>query len=106
MTTNFISYADAVKRFGNSYVLCNRVTEIDGALFERAMFDPFNEYGDLVDIYQYYITDCSFDDCDYLYKWYGIKFAYSEVLDAYILCVDHLGTSWDSVMIEDKSPRN
>ena len=99
-----ISYSDAVKRFNNNLILCNNVTEIDSELFENVCFDAFNEDGDLIDIYQYYITDCSKEDVVYLSKWYDLKFAYSEVLDCYILCVDHWGTSWTGVMIEDKSP--
>lgn len=99
-----ISYATAIKRFGNSYVLCNNVPAIDPALWENVYFDAFNEYGDLIDIYQYYITDCSEEDVRYLSDWYGLKFAYSEELDCFILMVDHWGTPWSGVMIEDNSP--
>lgn len=104
MKTNFISYADAVKRFGNSYVLCNNVTTIDTEMWENMWGDFFKEDEEtLIDIYQYYITDCSETDVKFLTKWYDLKFLYSEVLDCFVLCVDHWGTSWTGVMIEDKS---
>ena len=99
-----ISYSSAIKRFGNSYVLCNNVPAIDSNLWDNVYFNPYTEDDVLVDIYQYYITDCSEEDVKYLSNWYGLKFAYSEELDCFILMVDHWGTAWDYVMIEDNSP--
>lgn len=99
-----ISYSSAIKRFGNSYVLCNNVPAIDSNLWDNVYFNPYTEDDVLVDIYQYYITDCSEEDVIYLSDWYGLKFAYSEELDCFILMVDHWGTAWDYVMIEDNSP--
>ena len=101
-----ISYSSAIKRFGNSYVLCNNVPAIDSNLWDNVYFNPFTEDDVLIDIYQYYITDCSEEDVKYLSNWYGLKFAYSEELDCFILMVDHWGTAWDYVMIEDNSPEN
>jgi hypothetical protein len=95
-----ISFAQAVKRFSNSFVLCNNVPEIDPSIWENAYFD-FDDAGEIM---QYYITDCSAEDVKYLSSWFGLLFAYSEVLDCFVLCVDHWGTRWDGVMIEDKSP--
>lgn len=100
MTTNFISYSEAVKRFGNSFVLCNNVPEIDPSIWENAYFD-FDDAGEIM---QYYISDCSAEDVKYLSSWFGLLFVYSEVLDCFVLCVDHWGTAWSGVMIEDKSP--
>lgn len=34
---------------------------------------------------------------EYLEKTFGLLFTYSDLLDKYILCVDHFGTSWDYV---------
>lgn len=101
-----IDYASAIKRFGNSYVRCNNVPAIDPTLWENTWFDPYNEYGDLIDIFQYYITDCDETDVRFLSAWYGLKFAYSEELECFILLVDHWGTPWTGVMIEDNSPEN
>jgi hypothetical protein len=106
MKANLISYSDAVKRFNNSIILCNNVTEVDSMMWENMWGNFYNEHEDMIDIYQFYITDCTQADVKYLVKWYDLKFLYSEVLDCFVLCVDHFGTSWRWVMIEDKSPRN
>ena len=95
-----ISFAQAAKRFSNSFILCNNVPEIDPSIWENVYFD-FEDAGEIM---QYYITDCSAEDVKYLSSWFGLLFAFSEVLDCFILLVDHWGTSWDGVMIEDKSP--
>lgn len=105
MKTNFISYSDAVKMFNNHLIMCNNIAELDPTIWENVQFNLFDEYDDPIDIYQYYLTDCSATDVEYLSNWYGLKFTYSEMLDCYVLCVDHWGTSWSGVMIEDKSPR-
>lgn len=56
------------------------------------------DYGDdQVEIYQWYITDCSKWDMEYLRDTFGLLFTYSDMLDCYILCVTHFGTSWDYV---------
>lgn len=106
MTTNFISYADAVKRFNNSLILCNNISELDTTIWDNMLFSLEDEDGNTREIMQYYITDCTREDVEYLSQWYGLLFTYSELLDCFILCVDHWGTSWRGVMIEDKSPRN
>lgn len=101
-----ISYSKAIKTFGNSFVLCNNVTAVDPQMWEN-MYGNFYREDDetLIDIYQYYITDCSADDVRYLSEWFNLPFLYSEELDCFVLCVDHYGTAWDCVMIEDNSPR-
>jgi hypothetical protein len=104
MTTRFISYADAAKWFDNSLVLCNNIVEIDSDIFDNMQFSLEDEDGNYREIYQYYITDCNSDDVRCLSSWFSLLFSYSPLLDCYILCVDHWGTPWKSVMIEDKSP--
>jgi hypothetical protein len=106
MTTNFISYSEAVKRFNNSLILCNNIAEIDPSIFDNIRFSLDDEDGNPRDIYQYYLTDCSRYDVEYLSEWFGLLFTYSDMLDCFVLCVDHFGTSWRGVMIEDRSPRN
>ena len=105
MSTSYISYSSAVSRFGNSFVLCNNIERIDPTIWENAEFELFDENDDPIDIYQYFLCDCSQSDATLLAEWYGLKFTYSDLLDSYILCVDHFGTSWDGVMIEDNSPK-
>jgi hypothetical protein len=99
-----ISYSDAVKRFNNNLILCNNIPEFDFTLYDNMRFSLYDEDDNARDIYQWYITDCTDADVEFLENWYGLLFTYSEMLDAYILCVDHWGTAWDYVMIEDNSP--
>ena len=114
------NYRTAVEWLGNSYVLCNNIPEVDQSILDNARFSFFyyededgNEYeseddapeGVEVyecgrDIFQWFVTDCSTDQVEYLEEHFGLLFTYSDALDCYILCVDHFGTSWDYVMID------
>lgn len=105
MKTNYISFADAVKRFNNSLILCNNIAEIDETIYDNIRFSLEDEEGNYREIMQYFITDCTSEDVHFLESWYNLLFTFSEALDCYILCVDHWGTSWSSVMIEDNSPK-
>lgn len=98
-----ISYSDAVKRFDNNLILCNNIPEFDLTIYDNMRFSLYDEDDNARDIYQWCITDCTDTDVEFLEKWYGLLFTYSEMLDAYILCVDHWGTMWSDVMIEDRS---
>ena len=99
-----ISYADAVKWFNNSLVLCNNIAEVDPSIYDNMSFDLEGEDGYYREIMQWFITDCNSEDVRCLSDWFGLLFTYSELLDCYILCVDHWGTSWDSVRVDDNSP--
>ena len=98
--TKYTTYSIAVNWLNNDFVLCNNITEVDSSIFDNMRFDDLNEYGDPIDIYQYYITDASQDDVEYLEKNFNLKFTYSDLLDSFILCVDHWGTGWDYVSCE------
>ena len=56
--------------------------------------EPFREIGE---IFQWFVTDCSEFDVNYLREHFGLLFTYSNLLECYVLCVDHYGTSWDYV---------
>lgn len=94
------NYRVAVNWCGNSYVLCNNIANIDETIWENMRFDTLDEEGNLIDVYQWYISDCSESDVEYLEETFGLLFTYSDLLDCYILCVDHWGTSWDYVYCE------
>ena len=97
----YISYRNAIKYFGNSYVLCNNISEIDDSIFysdNNIVNDGF--YDSENEIFQYFISDCSQTDAEYLNQYFGIQFLFSEKLDCYILPVFHFGTSWDYVRVE------
>ena len=97
--TKFTTYRIATKWLDNNYILCNNITD-DETIWDNMRFNEFNEDGDPIEIYQYFMTDASLDDVEYLEKTFGLKFTYSDKLDCFILCVDHYGTGWDYVSCE------
>lgn len=99
--TFYTTYNEAVNWLGNSYVLCNNITEVDQSIWDNARFSTYDEESDSYkEIFQYYITDASASDVEYLEKHFGLLFTYSDMLDCFILCVDHFGTSWKYVHCE------
>lgn len=98
MKTYKTNYSVAVNWCNNALILCNNITEIDHSVYDNMRFELFDEEdGTQKDIYQWFITDCTDDDVEYLEQTFGLLFTYSDLLDKYILCVDHCGTSWDYV---------
>lgn len=97
------TYLEAVNWLGNSRVLCNNIPQIDPSIFDNANFDWYDDENEMeVEIFQWFITDCTQDDVVYLADRFGLLFTYSELLDCYILCVDHCGTPWKSVEVFDR----
>ena len=96
------NYRVATQWCNNSYVLCNNIVTIDPTVFDNARFSFWEDESETEyrEIYQWFITDCSESDVNYLEEAFGLLFTYSELLDCYILCVDHYGTSWDYVYCE------
>ena len=90
----------AVNWLQNALILCNNIVEFDDSIYENARFDLFDEDDNPIEIMQYYITDCSETEVEFLEEHFGLLFTYSLVLDCYVLCVDHFGTSWNYVMID------
>ena len=90
------TYRCAVEWLNTNLVLLNNITEIDCTVYDnfRSAFDEDTE------IFQWFITDASDDDVEWLEEHFGLLFTYSELLDKWILCVTHYGTSWDYVMID------
>lgn len=90
------NYLKAIHWYNNHYILCNNIVEIDSSVLENMECDE--EYPE---IYQYYLSDCSKSEVEWLKEGFpSLIFSYSELLDLYVLCVDHFGTSWDYVPIE------
>lgn len=96
----FTNYAVATKWCNNSFVLCNNIAEIDSSVYDNARFEWVDKDGKETDVSQWYITDCSKWDVDFLSKSFGLLFSYSSMLGCYILCVDHCGTAWSDVPCE------
>lgn len=70
------------------------IEELEDMATEQAEYEIDN-----YEFYQYFIIDISNWDLEYLQecKQETLKICYSELLDCYVLCVDHFGTGWDYV---------
>ena len=67
----YTTYAEAVNWLNNNLVLCNNITQIDDSIWDNMEFDYYDEETDSYEeIYQWYITDCSQSDVEYLKKYF------------------------------------
>lgn len=103
----YTTYSKAVDWCGNHHILCNNIVDIDPTIWDNFEGNYLENEGTederYREIYQWYITDCSQSDVEWLIKNFDLIFTYSEKLDCYILCVDHCGTSWSYVACEVKT---
>ena len=90
------TYADAVSSIGNM-VLCNDIIKLDDDVFIENVCEATSEGDSFMDVYQYFITDCSDGDVDYLRRRYELRFAWCEKLSVWVLLVTHCGTMWSGV---------
>ena len=109
------NYGVAVNWLNNNFILCNEIQNLDQSIFDNARFGFFyytdedgNQYEsesdyegeeelneNSRDIFQYYLTDCSESDVEFLEETFpGLLFTYGDLLGLYVLCVDHYGTNW------------
>ena len=95
------NYYVATHWLHNSLILCNEIPELDESIWDNARFSTYNEETEeYTEIYQYFLTNCSQSDVEFLEEHFGLLFTYSEKLDLFILCVEHYGTAWDYVYTE------
>lgn len=102
--TGHASYASIIKKYcDNNIILCNNIVNIDTSIFDNILVGNIydEESEEYTEIYQYFIIDLSEWQIKSLQELTqnnnDVIIAYSEVLENYILMVDHLGTSWDYV---------
>lgn len=93
------NYRVATQWLNNSLILCNIVAEIDESIYKNLRFDLYDKEK-YTEISQFFLTNCSLEDVEYLEEVFNLKFSYSDKLDLYVLCVDFHGTSWDEVYCE------
>ena len=97
----FASYKTIVDYYVGDLVLCNNIAECDLSVWDNLEFDIEDEEGNTIDIYQYFLCHVSDWEKEQAKK-AGLLFSYSDLLDCDVLCVDHLGTSWDYVLTDVK----
>ena len=93
------TYSIAINWLRPSLVLCNNIAEIDNSVYDNARFSFYDEETETeTEIFQWYLTSFSQDDVRWLEKNFpDLKFTYSDLLDCFVLCVDHYGTNWEYV---------
>lgn len=97
-------YKTAVNWLHTKYILLNDIVEIDPAFYDtNADLFSEDEDGNYTEYYQYFITDLSKFDMEWLENTFDLVFGYSPLLDKYILFVPHYGTGWDYVPCKVKS---
>lgn len=101
---NRASYKTLVDRFIGDRILCNNIVDVDEYLYDNVVVgNLYNEEQDeYVEIFQYFICNVSNWEIETLKELTkdnnDIIIAYSDILDCYVLMVDHWGTSWDYVL--------
>lgn len=101
--TFYTDYKTAAQWCNCALVLCNNIETIDSSIYDNMRFDYYDKNGEPTEIYQWYITDLSAWTVEFQEQAFNLKYTYSDLLDCYILCVDHFGTGWDYVPCEVKS---
>ena len=86
--------------WGCSLILCNNLPNFDCSIWDNMRFNYYDEDDNVIDIYQWFITDLSDSGVEYMEKTFDLLYTYSDTLDCYVLCVPHCGTSWDYVPCE------
>lgn len=90
------SFRQATECFGTSYLLCNSIVGVDEDFALRVV----KEMGD-EEVMQYFLSDASWSDVQYMRNRYGLKFAYSSKLGLWVLLVPFYGISWDLVEVDE-----
>lgn len=96
------TYAVATSYIGGSLILCNNIEQVDEELLygETIGLEYDEETEEYPEIYQYYLTSWSDSDVKWLHDHFGLMFAYSSILDLWVLLVDHYGTGWGYVQVD------
>lgn len=94
------SYKTIVNQFIGDIVLCNNIADVDPSVWDN-MENVEDDGESYLDIFQYFLCDVGQYDKEFCRKC-GLIFSYSDLLELDVLCVDHLGTSWDYVLTNAK----
>lgn len=95
------NYRVATQWLNGSLIMCDNIVNVDPSVVENSRFETYDdETGEYTEIYQYYLTNYDAGDVEFLEQHFNLLFSYSNMLDLYVLCVNHFGTSWDYVTVE------
>ena len=101
-------YSEIADKLDNNLILCNNIADIDESIYNNMVYGDYWEEDfkaqekegveeiQSPEIYQYFLLDCQEYQIKDLQEHYPeLIYSYSEVLDLFVLCVPHCGTSWD-----------
>lgn len=93
-----VSYRFATGFIQNK-ILMNNIVELDENIWENipSVYNEEEDEYEYPEIYQWYLTDLSDNEANWLQETFELILAYSDKLDCWCLLVDHFGTSWDGV---------
>ena len=93
-----VSYKFATSFIQNK-ILMNNVVELDVNIWENipSVYNEEEDDYEYPEIYQWFLTDLSDSEANWLKETFEVILAYSDKLEHWILCVDHFGTAWDGV---------
>lgn len=95
----YTDYKTAVHWCNNALILCNNIEQLDDNIYYSLV--ERNDITSDTEVYQWYLTNCSDTDVEYLQNTFpSLLFCYSNVLDLWVLAVDHWGTPWNDVPIK------
>lgn len=85
-----IFYPDSMR------ILCNNIPEADSCFWDGLESGELeDDEGNPVEVFQYFLIDAG--TAERLKEHTEEIIVYSQLLDLYVLCVTHFGTSWDYV---------
>ena len=105
--TGLTNYAAAVNWLHKGLVICNNLPNIDPSVFDNMRKNLEDEdTGVCRDIFQWFVTDFNEWDVEWMEETFpDLIFTYSDLLDVFVLCVDHFGTPWRGVMTTCTKPQ-
>jgi hypothetical protein len=93
----YTDYYTAAHWGGVQMVLVNDLPKIDPSIWDNMRFEIEDENGNYTEIYQFFITNQNYADIEWMESTFDLKYTFSDLLDCWVLCVDHFGTAWKGV---------
>ena len=117
----YASYRTLMEFYVGDMVLCNNIVNIDPSVYDNMNNNGISYYDyetgeekteeeynndesgkievQYPEIYQYFVCHLHEYDVERLTQ-AGVILSYSDMLECDVICVDHLGTSWDYVLTD------
>lgn len=99
--TRQTNYYNAVHWLNNNLIMCNDIPKIDESIWGNMRFNTYDEETETyTEIFQWFLTDCSESDVEYLERSFGLLFTYSEKLIVLVTMTIYLMNICRKVLIK------